>query len=297
MSSELTHHYTNITTSCGTIGVHHVEAGYRNERAIIFLHGFPSSATQYRNIMNLLADRYHVLAPDLPGFGFTTCPEGFEYTFDHLAEVIAHWIESTGLNRFAMYVFDYGAPVGWRIALKHPAKIKAVISQNGNAYEEGFGTDFWRPIFDLWKTNNGAAERSILRDNVLTLDTTEFQYFCGVPAADTSLIDPQTWTFDYLNNLSGEKNQERQLDLFFDYRTNLDLYPKVHEWFQHSQIPLLAVWGRWDPAFIPAGAEAFRKDLPKAVIKFVESGHFALETKGLEIEKILSEFLSVMHDW
>ncbi|KAI7554755.1 hypothetical protein KC331_g324 [Hortaea werneckii] len=247
--------------------------------------------------MKLLADKYHVLAPDLPGFGFTTCPVGFEYTFDNLAEIAASWVESTGLDSFAIYVFDYGAPVGWRIALRHPAKVKAVISQNGNAYKEGFGEDFWKPIFDLWKSNNGAAERSIIRHKVLTLETTKFQYVCGVPATDVSSIDPQTWTFDYLNNLSGERNEQQQLDLFFDYRSNLDLYPRVHEWFRKSQVPLLAVWGRGDPAFIPAGAEAFKKDLPSAVITFVESGHFALETKGPEIAQILDDFLSALHVW
>ena len=295
MSSKLTHHYTDVTTSQGSVQVHHVESGSRDKHTILFLHGFPSSATQYRGVMKLLADKYHVVAPDLPGFGFTTCSEGFEYTFDGLGDVVALWIESIGLQSFAMFVFDYGAPVGWRLALKHPAKVKAVISQNGNAYEEGFGEDFWKPIFDLWKSDNGAAERSFLRDNILTLDTTKFQYVSGVPATDISLIDPQTWTFDYLNNLSGTKNQEQQLDLFFDYRTNLLLYPKLHEWLRQSQVPLLAVWGRGDPAFVPGGAEAFRKDLPKAVIKFVESGHFALETKGEEIVQIVRQFLSEMY--
>lgn len=292
MSSEPTHHYTNIATSRGSVGIHHIEAGSCDKPAILFLHGFPTSAAQFSNTMKLLADKYHVLAPDLPGFGFTTCPEDFEYTFDNLAKIIALWIDATGLSSYAMYVFDYGAPVGWRIALAHPASVKAIISQNGNAYEVGFGESFWAPIFDLWKSDNGIAQRSFLRDNILNIETTKFQYVCGVPVSDVPLLDPRTWTFDYLNNLSGEKNQERQLDLFFDYRLNLDLYPKVHKWFRDTRVPLLAVWGRADPAFIPAGAEAFRRDLPKAVIEFVEAGHFALETKGWEIVQTLDRFLS-----
>jgi len=282
-----------ITTPLGSVGVHHVEAGDSSKPTLVLLHGFPTSATtQYRDLIRLLADSYHILAPDLPGFGLTTCPDEFKYTFDNLAVVILAWAKSLSLEHFSMYVFDYGAPVGWRLALALPDRIDAIITQNGNAYEEGFGQKFWQPVFDLWTSDNGRAERDVVRDNVLTLEGTKYQYTAGVPEADSTLLNPFTWTMDYLQNLAGPENQKRQLDLFYDYRTNVALYPKVHEWFRRRNLPLLAVWGKGDPAFIPAGAEAFKRDLPDAIVRFVDSGHFALETRADEIAQAVKEFLA-----
>lgn len=280
-------------TSSGNASVHYIEAGSPSFPTILLLHGFPSSSYQYRDLIPLMSDSYHVLAPDLPAYGLTRVPEDFEYTFDNLAAVISAWILALDLSPFAMYVFDYGAPVGLRFALQHPDKIKAIVSQNGNAYDEGFGQPFWQPIFNLWNSSNAQADRDILRDNVLTLATTEYQYTEGFPKADLALRNPESWNFDYLQNVAGEKNTQHQIDLFYDYRTNPGTYyPKFQEYFRNSKVPILAVWGKGDPAFIPPGAEAFKKDSPDAVVRFVDAGHFALETKRWEIARIMKEWLS-----
>lgn len=292
MPTAPTYSTTKVSTNLGTFGIHHVEAGDPTKPTILLLHGYPSSGgTQYRDLIRLLSESYHILAPDLPGFGLTTSPDSFEYTFDNLSTAIIAWVKTLSLERFSIYVFDYGAPVGWRLCLALPDKITAIVSQNGNAYEEGFGQEFWQPVFDLWKTN-GEAERKVVADNVLTLEGTKYQYTAGVPEADLKLLNPFTWTIDYLHNVAGPENQKHQLDLFYDYRTNVALYPKVHEWFRQSQVPLLAVWGKGDPAFIPPGAEVFKKDLPNAVVRFVDAGHFALETKLDEVVQVTTEFLS-----
>ena len=259
----------------------------------LLLHGFPSSSTQFRNLIPLLSQRYHILAPDLPGFGLTTVPEDFAYTFDNLAAVTSAWIAALALPSFALYIFDYGAPVGLRIALQRPDKVKAIISQNGNAYDEGFGKDFWAPIFALWESSNAEPNREMLQDNILTLPTTKFQYVAGVPTADLPWIDPAlTYHHDYLSNLTGEANAKHQLDLFYDYRNNVKQYPQFQEYFRKSQVPILAVWGKGDPAFVPAGADAFKKDSPGATIRFVDAGHFALETKAGEIAGLMLSWLS-----
>lgn len=281
------------TTSSGKANVHYVSTGDTRLPTILLLHGFPSSSYQYREFMPLLADSYHLLAPDLPGFGLTTVPEDFEYTFDNLAAVISAWLSEIGVRSFAIYVFDYGAPVGFRIAARQSdqAKVKAIISQNGNAYEEGFGKDFWKPIFSLWNSLNSAQDRKLIAQNVLTLATTKYQYTEGTPTSDHNLLDPQSWHFDYLQNIAGDTNAKHQLDLFFDYRKNVEQYPDFQKYFRDSQVPILAVWGKGDPAFIPPGAEAFRKDSASAVVKFVDAGHFALETKRREIAAIVKEWL------
>jgi pimeloyl-ACP methyl ester carboxylesterase len=190
-----------------------------------------------------------------------------------------------------MYVFDYGAAVGWRLALNNPSAITAIISQNGNAYTEGFGQPFWQPIMETWTTNNSDLAREWLRDNYLTLAATKMQYTAGFPDADLSLVNPSDWTLDFLQNEQGYENQEHQLDLFYDYRRNVDGYPSVHEYFRKSQVPLLAIWGKGDPIFIPPGAEAFKRDLPNAVVKYVDAGHFALQTKRWEIAREISAFM------
>lgn len=281
------------TTSSGNASVHYASAGDPSLPAIVLLHGFPSSSYQYREFMLLLADSYHVVAPDLPGFGLTTVSEDFEYTFDNLAAVISAWLSQVGISSFAIYIFDYGAPVGLRIATQHAREgnVKAIITQNGNAYKEGFGSDFWKPIFSLWESSNSPSDREYLTKNVLTLATTKFQYTEGTPKEDLPLLNPLSWHYDYLQNIAGEKNVAHQLDLFFDYRKNVERYPTFQKYFRESQVPILAIWGKGDPAFIPPGAEAFRKDSPNAVVKFVDAGHFALETKRWDIAKTALEWL------
>ena len=242
----------------------------------------------FRNLIPLLADRFHVVAPDLPGFGFSDAPErmAFEYTFDHLAEVIAGFVDAIGLRRYAVYVFDYGAPVGFRLALARPQQVAAIISQNGNAYEEGLSTG-WNPIQKYWQEPN-AANREALR-TFLAPETTRWQYVHGVP--DETLVAPESYALDSAL-LARPGNDEIQLDLFLDYASNVALYPTFHEYFRAKQPPLLAVWGRNDPFFLPPGAEAFRRDNPNAEVHFFDTGHFALETHAQEIAAAIRAFLA-----
>ena len=215
-----------------------------------------------------------------------------KYTFDNLAAAIGAWIVALNITSYAVYIFDYGAPVAHRLALQNPDQIKAIVTQNGNSYDAGFGHPFWDPIMALWKSNDSTQDREVLRGNVLTLATTTYQYTAGVPEKDIPLINPAQYNTDFLMNIAGKENQEHQLDLFYDYRTNVALYPKVHEYFRKSQVPLLAVWGKGDPAFIPPGAEAYKQDLPNAQVVLLDAGHFALETKRWEIARIMIEFLT-----
>ncbi|KAL8820441.1 MAG: hypothetical protein Q9191_007515 [Dirinaria sp. TL-2023a] len=284
--------YHNVTVSDGT-NVAYAEAGSPSLPLLLLLHGFPSSNNQYRNFIPLLAPTHHVIAPDLPGFGLTTTPANYTFTFANLASTIGLFLSALNITRYAVYIFDYGAPVGLRLALKSPDAITAIVSQNGNAYNEGFGHPFWDPIMALWE-NDTAANRAVLRDNALTLDFTKLQYTAGVPAEDLPLIDPVTYTYDYLQNIQTPAKQEIQLSLLYDYRTNVDLYPAFHTYFRDTQVPLFAIWGKGDPAFIPPGAEAFKTDLPGAKIEFVDSGHFALETKGEEIAGKVKRFLKAV---
>ena len=267
------------------------EAGDPRASAVLLLHGFPTSSHMYRELIPVLADRYHVVAPDLPGFGFTEAPdrERFKYSFDHLAEVMDRFTEVIGLRRYALYVFDYGAPVGFRLAVRHPERVAALISQNGNAYEEGLSEN-WNPIQAYWK-DPSPQNREALRA-FLTPETTEWQYTHG--AADPERLSPDSWT---LNSalLARPGNDEIQLDLFGDYQSNIALYPKFQEYFRNSRPPLLAVWGKNDPFFLPAGAEAFRRDNPRAEIHLLDAGHFALESRGPEIAVIIRNFLARMN--
>ena len=282
--------YSNVTVPDGS-NVSYVSAGASHLPTILLLHGFPSSNNQFRNLIPLLSPTHHVIAPDLPGFGLTTTPANYSFTFDNLASTIAAFLVALNITKYSMYIFDYGAPTGLRIALQTPQAITSIISQNGNAYDEGFGHPFWDPIFALWNSSDATPEREVLRGNVLTLAGTKMQYTTGVPEADLPLIDPNDYTYDYLVNVAGPENQNRQVDLFYDYRTNPQIYPKFHEYFRKSQVPLLAIWGKGDPSFIPPGAEAFKKDLPNAIVEFVDAGHFALETKLGEIAAATLRFL------
>jgi pimeloyl-ACP methyl ester carboxylesterase len=264
------------------------EAGSKDSPTVLLLHGFPTSSHMFRNLIPALADRFHVLAPDLPGFGYSDSPgrEQFRYTFENLAKVIDRFTQKLGLDHYAIYVFDYGAPVGLRLALAHPERITAIISQNGNAYEEGLSQG-WNPIQKYWKDTT-AENRAALRE-FLKPEATKWQYVHGVP--DESLVAPEAYELDSAL-LARPGNDEIQLDLFLDYASNVALYPKFQEYFRTKRPPLLAVWGKNDPFFLPTGAEAFKRDNPKAEVHFYETGHFALETHYGEIADAIRDFLS-----
>lgn len=263
------------------------EAGPATAPTILLLHGFPTSSHMFRNLMPALAETYHVVAPDLPGFGFSDSPDRktFRYTFDNLARAIDDFTETLGLQRFAAYIFDYGAPVGLRLALAHPERITAIISQNGNAYEEGL-SDGWNPIQKYWKEPT-PQNRAALRD-FLKPETTKWQYVHGVQ--DESQVAPESYTLDSAL-LARSGNDEIQLDLLLDYASNVALYPKFQEYFRTKRPPLLAVWGKNDPFFLPPGAEAFKRDNPNADVRFYDTGHFALETHYREIAAAIGDFL------
>jgi pimeloyl-ACP methyl ester carboxylesterase len=263
-------------------------AGDPSAPVVLLLHGFPASSFMFRELIPRLADRYRVIAPDLPGFGFTEVPaeRKYVYTFDGLAVTIEAFMRTLKIDRYALYVFDYGAPTGFRLAIAHPERITAIVSQNGNAYEEGLG-DAWGPIRKYWAVPT-AENREVIRGNILTLEGTRWQYTHGVTVPDS--VAPESYTLDAAL-LERPGNKEIQLDLFLDYRSNVKLYPKFQEYFRKSKPPLLAIWGRNDPFFIPAGAEAFRKDLPNAEVQLLDTGHFATETHFLEIAAAMQEFL------
>lgn len=263
------------------------EAGPKNAPAILLLHGFPTSSHMFRNLIPELADQHHVIAPDLPGFGFSDAPDRgqFRYTFEHLASVVDRFTQTIGLERYAIYLFDYGAPVGFRLALAHPERITAIVSQNGNAYEEGLSQG-WNPIQRYWKQPT-EANRTALRD-FLTPEATKSQYLYGVK--EEALIAPEAYRLDSAL-LARSGNDEIQLDLFLDYASNVALYPKFQEYFRSRRPPTLAVWGKNDPFFLPAGAEAFKRDNPFAEVHFFDTGHFALETHHKEISRIITDFL------
>jgi pimeloyl-ACP methyl ester carboxylesterase len=254
---------------------------------VLLLHGFPTSSFMYRNLMPMLADRYHVIAPDLPGFGLTEVPERgrYAYTFDQLARTMASFIEVLGVGRYALQVFDYGAPVGWRLAAADPDRVTALITQNGNAYEEGL-SDGWMPIRNYWE-DPSKANRDAVRQ-FMSPEAIKWQYTFGVQ--DPSRVAPDPYLLDAAL-LARPGNTEIQLDLLLDYASNVASYPQYQAYFRKHRPPLLAVWGRNDPFFLNAGAEAFRRDLPDAVIRFFDTGHFALETHVKEIGLAIGGFL------
>jgi pimeloyl-ACP methyl ester carboxylesterase len=276
------------TADVDGLTVFYREAGASDAPTLVLLHGFPSASHQFRELIPLLADRFHVVAPDLPGFGKSDMParSDFGYTFEHLTAAIDRLTEVLGLDRFALYVFDYGAPVGFRIAMRHPERISAIISQNGNAYEEGL-SDGWLPIQTYWK-DPSKANRDAIRMFVQP-QTTIWAYTQGVP--DQTRVSPDGYGLDNYY-LARDGADEIQLDLWLDYASNVDLYPTFQEYFRTSRPPLLAVWGKNDPFFLPAGAEAFKRDLPNADVRFFDTGHFALETHVTEIATAILEFLS-----
>ena len=263
------------------------EAGPADAPTLLLLHGFPSAGHMFRDLIPLLAERFHLVAPDLPGFGQSDMPsrDSFKYTFDNLAAAISRFTEVIGQRRFAIYIFDYGAPVGLRIAAKHSERITAIISQNGNAYEEGL-SEGWSPIQAYWREPT-QANRDALR-SFLAPETTRFQYTHGV--SDPSLVSPDGRSLDdyYLTRPGAH---DVQLDLLLDYSSNVALYPAFHAYFRNHQPPFLAVWGKNDPFFLPAGAEAFKRDIPGAEIRFFDTGHFALETHCAEIAAAIRDFL------
>jgi pimeloyl-ACP methyl ester carboxylesterase len=265
------------------------EAGRADAPTLLLLHGFPSAGHMFRDLIPRLAERFHLVAPDLPGFGQSDMParDDFKYTFDNLAAAIGRFTDVIGLKRFAIYIFDYGAPVGLRIAAKHPERITAIISQNGSAYEEGL-SEGWDPIRTYWRTPT-QANRDALR-GFLTPETTLFQYTHGV--ADPSLVSPDGRSLDD-HYLARPGAHEAQLDLLLDYASNVALYPDFHAYFRNHQPPLLAVWGKNDPFFLPAGAEAFKRDILGADVRFFDTGHFALETHCAEIAAAIRDFLKV----
>jgi pimeloyl-ACP methyl ester carboxylesterase len=272
------------TADVDGIGIFYREAGAPGRPKLLLLHGFPSASHMFRDLIPLLADRFHVIAPDLPGFGKSDAA-GERHTFERIAEVIDRFTEVIGFDRYAVYVFDYGAPTGFRLAVKHPERITAIISQNGNAYEEGL-SDGWNPIRAYWQ-DPSQAHREALR-GFLTPETTIWQYTHGVP--DPASVSPDGYSLDNFY-LTRPGMTELQLDLFGDYQSNVALYPAFQRYFRTHKPPFLAVWGRNDPFFLPPGAEAFRRDIPDAVVRFFDTGHFALETHSAEIAAAIREFL------
>jgi pimeloyl-ACP methyl ester carboxylesterase len=262
------------------------EAGTSGAPKLLLLHGFPSASHMFRDLIPLLSDRFHIVAPDLPGFGRSDMPSpgAFAYTFDHIAEIIDGFTEVISFDRYGLYVFDYGAPTGFRLAAKHPERIAAIISQNGNAYEEGL-SDGWNPIRAYWQ-DASPANREALRA-FLKPETTAWQYTHG---AQENAVSPDGYSLDNFY-LARPDAEEVQLDLFGDYKSNVALYPTFQAYFRTHRPPFLAVWGKNDPFFLPAGAEAFKRDMPDAVVRFFDTGHFALETHAAEIAAAIREFL------
>lgn len=271
------------------IDIFYREAGEREKPTIVLFHGFPSSSHMFRNLIPELAKNYHVIAPDYPGFGYSGNPDHkqFSYTFDKFAELIDKLLINLNIDKYAIYVFDYGAPVGFRLFMKHPNKITAIISQNGNAYDEGLGK-FWDPIKAYWKTSAN-KEREAIRW-LTTIKATKWQYENGVSPEDQSKISPDGWQHDQ-SLLDRPGNADIQLDIFHDYQSNLPLYPKWQEAFRKYRPALLAVWGKNDEIFVAPGAEAYRRDLPEAEIHLLNTGHFAIETHGKEISSLIIDFL------
>ncbi|MET9049002.1 MULTISPECIES: alpha/beta fold hydrolase [unclassified Streptomyces] len=264
------------------------EAGPHDAPAVVLLHGFPTSSFMFRNLIPILGERYHVIAPDHLGFGLSDAPSAdeFDYTFDALTDLTKGLLDHLGIRRYAMYVQDYGAPIGWRLAMNDPDAVTAVVTQNGNGYDEGFVEGFWKTVRDYQREQTPQTEAAIR--SALTLDVTRWQYLTGV--ADESVVSPDTWHHDY-QLLSRPGNDEIQLKLFRDYATNPPLYPDLHAYLREHRPPLLAVWGRSDPIFGPAGAEAFAQDVPDAEIHLLEGGHFLLESALDEAAALITDFL------
>ena len=270
------------------LNIFYREAGPADAPTIVLLHGFPTSSHMYRNLIPALADRYHVLAPDYPGFGYSDSPaiDKFEYTFDHLADIVDRLLDRKGIESYSIYVQDYGAPVGFRLATRHPDRIQAIVSQNGNAYEEGL-SPFWAEyLIPYWTDRNPRTEAKVAE--LLNIEATKLQYGAGV--RDITNINPDSWAHAQAI-LDRPGNKAIQLELFYDYRKNPPAYPAWHQYFRDKQPPLLAVWGKNDPIFSVPGAEAFQRDNPKAELHLLDTGHFALEEDGDQIASLIHDFL------
>ncbi|MCW5890615.1 MAG: alpha/beta hydrolase [bacterium] len=278
------------TVKVGELDVFYREAGSPTAPAILLLHGFPTSSQMFRNLIPALADTYRVVAPDYPGYGYSSMPphDRFAYTFDNLAKVIGEFTERIGLGKHALYVQDYGAPIGYRLAVAHPERITAIVVQNGNAYDEGLDNDFWKPVKEYWAQPESKEKRDALR-GLLTYKATKWQYTTGVPKPE--LVSPDGAAEDqYLLDRPG--NDEIQLDLFLSYGSNPPLYPKWQEYFRVHQPPMLIVWGKNDPIFPAAGAEPYKRDVKTLEYHLLDAGHFALETDGATIAALMRQFLA-----
>lgn len=275
------------TQRVGEVEVFFREAGPRDAPVLLMLHGFPTASHMFRDLIPLLADRYRIVAPDLPGFGHTVAPSraAFTYTFDHLADIVEGFVSAMGLARYALYVFDYGAPTGLRLAMRHPERIGAIVTQNGNAYVEGLSAA-WEPWQAYWR-DPSPARREACRA-ALTDAAIRAQYEDGAPAGR---VAPDGFTLD-MHAMRRPEAEDIQLDLILDYRTNVALYPAFQAYFRAHRPPLLAVWGRHDPFFLAAGADAYRRDLPEAEIHLLDTGHFALETHHGDIAALMRDFLA-----
>ena len=278
-------YYRSVAT--GSHRVFYREAGGWENPAVLLLHGFPTSSHMFRDLIPLRADRYHVVAPDLPGFGNTVSPPRgtFDYTFDNLARVVGGFVEAVGLSRYALYVFDYGAPVGYRLAVAHPERVAAIVSQNGNAYLEGF-SDAWGAWQDYWKSPT-PENREACRASFSPAAIRDVQYLHG---SDPERVSPDGYSLD-IAYMARPGAEEVQLDLILDYRSNVALYPAFQQYFRTHRPPLLAIWGKNDPHFLPPGAEAYKRDIPDAEVRFLDTGHFALETCAAEIGVAMRDFL------
>jgi pimeloyl-ACP methyl ester carboxylesterase len=279
------------TVKVGDLDIFYREAGSKDAPTVLLLHGFPTSSQMFRNLIPALADQYHMVAPDYPGYGHSSMPprDKFNYTFDNLARMIDEFTEKLELTKYALYVQDYGAPVGYRLAAKHPERITAIVVQNGNAYDEGLDNDFWKPIKAYWKEPNNKEKRDALR-GFLTYEATKWQYTHGVK--NPELVSPDGPAHDQFL-LDRKGNDEIQLDLFLSYGTNPPLYPKWQAYFREHQPPLLIAWGKNDQIFPAAGAEPYKRDLKTLEYHLLDAGHFALETDGDTIAKLMREFLGV----
>jgi len=282
-------HVTYHTAQVDGVTLFYREAGPKDAPTVVLLHGFPSSSHMFRELIPRLSDKYHVVAPDYPGFGHSDAPspDQYAYTFDHLAETVQHFLDQKGVAKYSIYIQDYGSPIGFRLATRHPERIQAIITQNGNAYDEGL-SPFWAEyLYPYWKDPNPTTEAKVRQ--LLTLDATKLQYLQGFRNPDD--VSPDSYLFDQ-SKLDRPGNDKIQLALFYDYRNNPPLYPVWHKYLREKKPPVLVVWGKNDPVFAPAGAEAFVKDVPQAELHLLDTGHFALEEDSAEISQIIRAFLA-----
>jgi pimeloyl-ACP methyl ester carboxylesterase len=283
--SRVTYH----TTQVDGLKIFYREAGPKDAPTVVLLHGFPSSSHMFRELIPRLSDKYHVVAPDYPGYGYSDAPspEQYVYTFDHLADTVDHFLTQQGITKYSIYIQDYGSPVGFRLATRHPERVQAIITQNGNAYDEGL-SPFWAEyLYPYWKDPNPTNEAKVRQ--LLTLDATKLQYLQGFRNPDD--VSPDSFLFDQAK-LDRPGNDKIQLALFYDYRSNPPLYPAWHKYLREKKPAVLVVWGKNDPVFAPAGAEAFLKDAPSAELHLLDTGHFALEEDGTEIAQLIRAFLA-----